>query len=171
MNKFPIAKLGKTYGIKGWQKIHLLTDFPEQFKPNKTFQSDKISLTIEKIDLKRGIVKFKGINSPEEAKKLTNRMLYSTQKETKENIKLKENEFFWFDIIGLDVYEGDKFLGKVVDIERFNDTDYLKIETSDEFKDFTKRVLIDYKMNVENVDLKNKKIFTTGVIDLIESLK
>jgi len=28
-NKIPIAKIGKTYGIKGWQKIHLLTDFPD----------------------------------------------------------------------------------------------------------------------------------------------
>ena len=110
-NKIPIAKIGKTYGIKGWQKIHLLTDFPEQFKPNTTFESDKINLTIEKIDLKRKLVKFKGINTPEDAKKLTNRLLYTTKEQTKENIKLKENEYFWFDIIGCKIEENNQTLG------------------------------------------------------------
>ncbi len=105
MNKIPIAKIGKTHGLKGWQKIHLLTDFPEQFKPNATYESDKISLTIEKIDIKKRLVKFKGIDTPEEAKKLTGKMLYTTEEQTKENIKLKENEYFWFDIIGCEVYE------------------------------------------------------------------
>ena len=129
--KIPIAKLGKSHGVKGWQKLHILSDFPEQFKPGVTFSSDKTDLTIEKIDLKRGLVKFKDINTPEDAKKLTNRMLYTTEEETRENIKLKEGEYFWFDIEGCDVYENDKRLGRVKEIERA-DVDYLIINTDDE---------------------------------------
>jgi 16S rRNA processing protein RimM len=153
--KIPIAKIGKTYGVKGWQKLHPLTDFPEQFKPNTTFESDRIDLTIEKIDLKRNLVKFKGINTPEEAKKLINRMLYTTSEKTKEQIKLKENEYFWFDIIGCDVVENGKWtmkngqfvqtdkeneilLGKVIDIERV-DVDYLVIKTNDHILDMRVR--------------------------------
>ena len=168
-NKIPIAKIGKTHGIKGWQKIHLLTDFPEQFKKNATFESDKINLTIENIDLKRGLVKFKGINSPEEAKKLTNRMLYTTIEKTKKEIKLKENEYFWFDIIGCDVYEESELLGKVKEIQRMNGYDYLLIKTNQNLK-YPKRFLIDFKRNVKEVDVKNKKIFTKNAKELLDSL-
>ena len=172
MNKIPIAKIGKTYGIKGWQRIHLLTDFPEQFKNGKTFPSDKIDLTIEKIDLKRGLVKFKGIDTPEDAKKLTNRMLYTTEQQTKEDIKLKENEYFWFDIIGCDVYESNEFLGKVKEIERANETDYLVINTNPELieKKYPKRFLIDFKRHVKDVDVENKKIEASGAKDILKSL-
>jgi 16S rRNA processing protein RimM len=172
MNKIPIAKIGKTYGIKGWQKIHLLTDFPEQFKPNTTFESDKTSLTIEKIDLKRGLVKFKGIDTPEDAKKLTNRMLYTTKEATKVNIKLKKDEYFWFDIIGCDVYEDGELLGKVKEIERANEADYLVINTNPDFieKKYPKRFLIDFKRHVKDVDVENKKIEASGAKELLESL-
>jgi len=170
--KIPIAKIGKSHGIKGWQKIHLLTDFPEQFKPGTTFSSDKIDLTIDKIDLKKGLVKFKGIDTPEDAKKLTNRMLYTTEEETKENIKLKKNEYFWFEIIGSDVYENGKLLGKVKDIERA-DVDYLVINTDDKLikKAYPKRFLIDFKRHVKDVDVENKKIEANGAIEILESLK
>ena len=156
MNKIPIAKIGKTYGVKGWQKLHLLSDFPEQFKPNTTFSSDKIELTIEKVDLKKGIVKFKGVDTPEDAKKLTNRLLYSTEEETKSNVKLKENEYFWFDIIGCNVMENGKWkmenkhlnLGKVIDIERA-DVDYLVIKTDENLvkEGYPKRFLIIFFSN------------------------
>ena len=172
MKKIPIAKLGKSHGVKGWQKIHLLTDFPEQFKPGTTFSSDKTSLTIEKVDLKKGLVKFKGVDTPEDAKKLTNRMLYTTEEETRENIELKENEYFWFDIIDSDVFENEKRLGKVIDIERA-DVDYLIIKTDEKLvkEGYPKRFLIDFKRHVKDVDTKNKKIVSNGAIDILESLK
>jgi 16S rRNA processing protein RimM len=171
MNKIPIAKIGKTNGLKGWQKIHLLTDFPEQFKPNTTYESDKIELTIEKIDLKRGLVKFKGVDTPEDAKKLTNRMLYTTEEQTKENIKLKENEYFWFDIIGCDVIENDTLLGKVKEIERV-DVDYLVIDTDEKLinQGYPKRFLIDFKRHVKDVDVSNKKITANAALELLDSL-
>jgi len=170
--QIPIAKLGKSYGLKGWQKIYFLTDFPEQFKPGATFLSDKINLTIEKIDVKRGLVKFVDINTPEEAKKLTNRMLYTTKEETKKNIQLKDNEYFWFDIIGSDVYENKKHLGKVKEIERA-DVDYLIINTDETLvkNGYPKRFLIDFKRHVKNVDVENKEIEANGAIEILNSLK
>jgi len=170
-NKIPIAKIGKTYGTKGWQKIHLLTDFPKQFKKDAIFESDKTTLTIENIDLKKGFVKFKDINSPEEAKKLTNRMLYTTIEKTKEEIKLKEKEYFWFDIIGCDVYENNELLGKVKEIQRINNSDYLLITINQNLNaKYPKRFLIDFKRHVKEVDIKNKKIFTQKAKELLDSL-
>ena len=171
-NKIPIAKIGKSHGLKGWQKLHFLTDFPEQFKPGREFPSDKINLTIEKIDIKRNLVKFKNIDTPEDAKKLTNRMLYSTFEETRKNVKLKKDEYFWFDIIGCDVFEKDKKLGIVKEIERA-DEDYLVINTDENLinEGFPKRFLINFKRNVQDVDIENKKITALGAIDILESLK
>ncbi len=170
--KIPIAKLGKSHGVRGWQKIHILSDFPEQFKPGSTFKSDREDLTIEKIDLKRGLVKIKGINTPEDAKKITNRQLYTTEEETRENIKLKEGEYFWFDIEGCDVYEDGKRLGRVKEIERA-DVDYLLINTDEELvkEGYPKRFMIDFKRHVKDVDIQNKKITASGAIDILESLK
>jgi len=170
--KIPIAKLGKSYGVKGWQKIHILSDFPEQFKPGSTFKSDREDLTIEKIDLKKGLVKIKGVNTPEDAKKITNRQLYTTEEETRDNIKLKENEYFWFDIMGCDVYEEGRKLGRVKEIERA-DVDYLLINTDEELiKDgYPKRFMIDFKRHVKDVDIKSKKIETSGAIEILDSLK
>ena len=172
MKKIPIAKLGKTHGIKGWQKIHLLTDFPEQFKPGSIFSSDKTTLKIDKIDLKRGLVKFEGIDTPEDAKKLTNRILYSTEEETKKNIKLKKDEYFWFDIIGCEVFENDKKLGNVKEIERA-DVDYLIIDTDEELikEGYPKRFLIDFKRHTKDIDVENKRIEAEGAIEILESLK
>ena len=171
-NKIPIAKIGKSHGIKGWQKLHFLTDFPEQFKPGREFSSDKINLTIEKIDTKRKLVKFKGIDTPEDAKKLTNRMLYTTEEETRENVKLKKDEYFWFDIIGCEVFEDNKKLGIVKEIERA-DEDYLVINTDENLikEGYPKRFLINFKRNVEDVDVENKKITANSALDILESLK
>ncbi len=171
-NKIPIAKIGKSHGLKGWQKLHFLTDFPEQFKPGREFSSDKINLTVEKIDIKRNLVKFKGIESIDDAKKLTNRMLYATPEETRKNVKLKKGEYFWFDIIGCDVFEDDKLLGRVKEIERA-DVDYLVINTDENLinENYPKRFLINFKRNVKDVDIENKKITATGAIDILDSLK
>jgi 16S rRNA processing protein RimM len=187
--KIPIAKLGKSHGVRGWQKIHILSDFPEQFKPGSTFSSNKEDLTIEKIDLKRGLVKIKGIDTPEDAKKITNRMLFTTEEETRENIKLKKDEYFWFDIEGCDVYENAKLekkedsyellpsdellkLGKVREIERA-DVDYLLIDTDENLikAGYPKRFMIDFKRHVKDVDVENKKIIADGAVDILESLK
>jgi len=36
---------------------------------------------------------------------------------------------------------------------------------------FPKRFLIDFKRNVKNVDIENKKIQTCGAMDILESIK
>jgi 16S rRNA processing protein RimM len=168
-NNFPIAKIGKAHGVKGWVKVHLLTDFPEQFKAGTTFQSDKLNLTIENINRKNNTIKFEGYNTPEEAKKLTNRMLYSDENQSKENIKLKKDEWFWFDIIGCEVYEDDKLLGVIEDINRINDIDYVVVDINEELGYKQKRFLFDFKRHVIDVDIDNKKIIVQNTIPILEA--
>ena len=170
-NRIPIAKIGKTYGVKGWVKVHLLTDFPEQFKAERTFEADRITLTIENINRKNNTIKFKGYNTPEEAKKLTNRVIYSNEEESKENIKLKQDEYFWFDIFGCKVYEDNKLLGVVEDINRINDIDYIvvKVDESMQTNGQPKRFLFDFRRHIVEVDIKNKKIIVQNTIPILEA--
>jgi 16S rRNA processing protein RimM len=169
MNKIPIAKIGKTFGVKGWVKLHLLTDFPEQFKAGKSFEADKITLTIENINRKNNTIKFVGFNTPEEAKKLTNRTIYSTQNQSKEDIKLKKDEYFWFDIIGCEVYENDKLLGVVEDINRINDIDYIVVKIDEKLGYKQKRFLFDFKRHIVEVDIQNKKLIVKDTIPILEA--
>jgi len=168
-NKIPIAKIGKTHGVKGWLKLHLLTDFPEQFKAGKTFEADKITLTIEHINRKNNTIKFVGFNTPEEARKLTNRVVYSDLESSKEDIKLKKDEWFWFDIIGCEVIEDEKVLGIVEDINRINDIDYIVVKINENLGYKQKRFLFDFKRHIIDVDIENKKIIVQNTLPILEA--
>lgn len=170
-NKIPVAKIGKTTGLKGWLKLHLLTDFPEQFKKNISFESDKLDLTIENFDKKRNIVKFLNYDDVEEAKKLTNRMLYTSLEESRENCNLKEDEYFWFDIMDCEIIENEKLLGIVQDINRINDINYLVIETSQDLikENLPNRFLLDFRRHKTEVDIKNKTIYVKDAFEILET--
>jgi len=168
-NKISIAKIGKAHGVKGWVKLHLLTDFPEQFKAGKTFEADKVTLTIENINRKNNTIKFVGYNTPEEAKKLTNRLIYSDENQSKEDIKLKKDEWFWFDIIGCEVIENDKLLGIVEDINRINDIDYIVVDINKKLGYKQNRFLFDFKRHIIDVDIENKKLYVKDTILILEA--
>jgi 16S rRNA processing protein RimM len=171
MNKIPVAKIGKTTGLKGWLKLHLLTDFPEQFKNNTSFESDKISLTIENFDKKRNIVKFLNFNTPEEAQKLTNRMLYTSLEESRKNCNLKEDEYFWFDIIECKIVENEKLLGVVKDINRVNEINYLVIHTDENLikENLPNRFLLDFRRHKTEVNIENKTIYVKDAFEILEN--
>ncbi|NPA55936.1 MAG: 16S rRNA processing protein RimM [Epsilonproteobacteria bacterium] len=169
MNKIPIIKIGKAHGVRGWNKFHLLTDFPQQLKEGRTFKSDKISLTIQNIDRKNNLIKFQGYDTPEMAKKLTNRHLYTTQEESRKNIKLKPDEWFWFDIIGSKVIENDQTLGEVIDINRINDIDYVVVQINPQLGYKQKRYLFDFKRHIVDVDTDNQVIIVKDTLPILEA--
>jgi len=124
-----IAQIGRTIGLWGDLKFHLHTDFPEQFKIGNTYKSTRGDLTIADINFARGIIKFRGYESIDSAKKLTNVKLFANMEQTKENCDLKDGQHFWFDIIGCVVKDEELLLGTVEDIQRMGDTDYLAVKT------------------------------------------
>jgi 16S rRNA processing protein RimM len=171
-DRLSVARVGRSVGVKGEMKLNILSDFPQQFKRGATFSTDKGDLTIESYNPKRGTVKFAGIDSLEDAKKYTNAYLYSTQEATKESIKLDDGEFFWFDIIGSDVFENGEYLGRVKDIARLPSCDYLEIETSKKLieKGFSKKFLIPFLDKfVTDVDVDGKKIILNGAKDILNA--
>jgi 16S rRNA processing protein RimM len=167
-----IAQIGRTIGLWGDLKFHLHTDFPEQFKIGNTYKSNRGDLTIADINFTRGIIKFSGYESIDSAKKLTNTKLFADEKQTKENCDLKEGQYFWFDIIGCTVKQGDEVLGEVTDVQRMADTDYLLISTDETLveADFSKSFLLPYiDRYVLTVDMEEKIVYTKDAKDILEA--
>ncbi len=171
MKKIAVARLGRTVGLRGDMRFFDLSDFPEQFFKGAKFESDRGVLEIEYINPKRGTVKFKGFDTPEDAKRLTNAYLYSDEESTRQNIELGEDEYFWFDIIGCDIFENGELLGRVKDIQRLPSADYLLVETNEELaKEMPKSFLLPYQDQfIENVDIKQKRIEVKGARDILEA--
>ena len=172
MKKLAIARLGRSVGLKGEMRFFNLCDFPEQFQAGAVFESDRGEVKIERINLAKGTIKLVGINTPEEAKKYTNAYLYTDEQKTKEQIELKEDEYFWFDIIGLELYENGELLGKVIDIERLPAADYLVVATDEvlQKQNFPKRFLVPYLDKfIKDVDLEKKSIQADGAKEILEA--
>jgi 16S rRNA processing protein RimM len=168
-----IATIGKTVGLKGDMKLHIKSDFPEQFKKGASFYiNEKDKLTISDINLERALVKFENYPTPELAKKLTNKSLYTTYEQTRKDCHLEEGENFWFDIIGCKVYEEGEFLGKVKEVERILDTNYLLIQTDEKLVEQkkAKSFLVPHKKPfLISIDVDEKIIILSGAKDILEA--
>ena len=169
-----VAKLGKAVGLQGHLRLFMDTDFPEQFKKGAVFKTNKkLELKVAEYNSSRELIKFENFDDLETSKILTNQELYSTIEKTKENCKLKKNEFFWFDLISCNVYENDLLLGKVKEIQRYPLNDYLEIQTTDELieKGHPKVFLIPHIFDkyVLNIDINNIKIQVKDSLIILEN--
>lgn len=168
-----VAKLGRTVGLKGDLKIHFLSDFPEQFKKGSIFHTHKHGdLEVVDFDKKRSLIRFLGFDNPQISQTLVNTILLSTKEQTKQNCKLEKDEFFWFDIIGLDVFEDSKKLGTVKEIERIVNTDYLSVKSDGLLveKGLAKTFLIPYiDRYIVKTCLDEKRVYVKDGFSILES--
>ena len=174
MNKVYVAKLGKAVGLQGHLRLFIDSDFPMQFKKGAVFTTNRnLILKVIECNLNKDLIKFENYEDVDLAKKLTNSELFTTQEATKEFCVLKENEFFWFDLISCEIFENELLLGKVKDIHRYPLNDYLEVQTSSELvsKELPKVFLIPHIFDkfIEKVDIENKKIFVKNAFDILEN--
>ena len=150
MELINIGKLVNTHGIKG--EVRIISNF--KYK-NEVFLKDNcIYINNEKYKINSyrthkmyDMVTLLGINSIDEALKLKNSNVYINKEDYNFSGYLNE------DLIGLDVYDNDKYKGKVVDIESSVNYDMLVIEG-------IKRHLVpNIPEFVSNIDIDNKKIY------------
>lgn len=173
-NKIYVAKLGKAVGLKGHLRLIIDSDFPNQFKKNAIFTTNKkIELKIQEYNSSRELVKFENYDDVETSRKLTNQELYSTEEDTKQNCKLEENQFFWFDLIDCKIIENGKLLGIVKDIHRYPLDDYFEIITDEALvnEGLPNVFLIPYvtETYIENVDIESKTIETKNCLEILEN--
>lgn len=170
--RFLIAQVGKTHGLYGDLKLHLHTDFPEQFKAGYTFESTSGLLEVNRVNLARGIISFKGYAGVDYARKLTNTKIYASLEETRERCELKEDEHFWFEIEACSIVEEGVVLGKISEMQRLADVDYLFVETDEKLiqDGFAKTFLIPYiDRYILKKEIESKRIITKDAKEILEA--
>lgn len=161
-----VAKLGKTVGLKGYVKLHNLSDFSSQFKKDATFfiKNTKEMLKIKHYNANNSTVLFENYEDIEKAKELTNLILFQSIEKSRQTCKLKKDEFFYFDILECEVFEEDKRLGKVVDILETGASYLFEIQSDEKWveKKYPKIFFIPYLDKfVKNIDIEKRQIFCT----------
>jgi 16S rRNA processing protein RimM len=127
-----VGRIGSTYGVRGWIKVHSYTEFgatileynPWYLANNDHYDPFKIEES--RMHGQGVVVKFVGINTPEEARLLTGRIVAIPRAELP---VLKENEYYWSDLIGLSVIDQNGLLlGKVIYLIETGSNDVLVVK-------------------------------------------
>ena len=131
-----VGRLGKSRGVNGEIWIVPLTDFPDRFLGLKEIylrEADGWKIcTISSTRMVSGkpVMKFRGIDSKEDAARLTNRELAVTREQL---VKLPDDRFYVFDLDGCRVFDrtSGELLGTVVEVRNYPANDVYVIEDND----------------------------------------
>ena len=136
MEYIAIAKITNTHGIKGALKVKTDSDFKvsRYQKGNElyiAFKGNYIPVIVEGYFEKKGfdIVTFEEFNAVEDVEKYKGCTLFVSDEDRE---PLPEDEFYFSDLIGLEVYFKDGFVGKVSDVRDFPQSAMLVITTDKE---------------------------------------
>ena len=153
-----VGVITTTHGVRGEVKVFPTTDDPARFKKLKNVILDtgkeKINLEVAGVKFFKNMVilKFKGIDDINDVEKYRKKSLYVTRENA---VKLKKNEYFIADLIGLKVEsdEGED-LGTLSDVLQTgaNDVYVLSKEGEDDI------LLPAIKECVKEVDIENGTI-------------
>ena len=161
-----IGQIVNTLGIKGMVKVKPFTDDNKRFdRLEKVYIKNKEKLKeyqIEEVKYHKDmiLIKFRGIENPEQANLLRNSYLMIDREEEK---PLEEGTYYIVDMIGMDVYtdEGEK-LGNIEDIFNTGSNDIYVVKS-----ELGKQILLPAISDVvKNIDMENKKM----VVHLISGL-
>ena len=163
---FEVGQIVNTFGIKGQVKVVPFTDDIERFDElNQVYIEKKGTMElfdIEKVNYHKNmvIIKFKNIDTIEEANKYRNCYLKIDRKHAK---KLPKDTYFIVDLLGLPVYtEEGELLGKVDDIYNSGSSDIYVVK--DELG--KQKLLPSIPEVLKEIDLENERI----VVHIIQGL-
>lgn len=153
-----IGKFGSTYGVHGWIKIRAYTEFGASILEYTPWYINRQKNLWSTITVESGrvhgngiIAKIAGIETPEQARLLTGISIAITRSQLP---VLKENEYYWSDLIGLTVInKNGEILGKVMNLMETGSNDVLIVKGEKEHA-------IPYLMGkvIMNIDLKKQEI-------------
>ncbi|OYW69482.1 MAG: ribosome maturation factor RimM [Aerococcus viridans] len=174
-----VGKIVNTQALRGEVRVMATTDFPEErFKIGATlaiFNGNKLVETVEvdghRLHKNFNLLHFKGkdnINDVEKFKGFDLKVA-GTEREADD---LDENEFYYDDIIGLEVYTTDEtYLGKVREITSLPSNDVWAIQRPNKGKD----ILIPYIEDIVlEIDLDDNRVVIDpmdGLIDDVDAEK
>lgn len=153
-----VGVIASTHGIRGEVKVFPTTDDPARFKKLKQVFLDTgkgyLEMKIEGVKFFKQfvILKFKGFDNINEIEKYKKRPLLVDREHA---VRLKKDEYFIADLIGLTVYTEDgKLLGTLTDVLQTGANDVYVVEMEDK-----KEVLIPAIGEcILEVDLEGRKM-------------
>ncbi len=163
---FEIGQIVNTFGIKGMVKVVPYTDDIQRFdKLKKVYlvsKKEKKEYEVEEVKYQKNMVliKFKGINSIEEAEELRNQYIQIPREDA---INLEEGSYYIADLIGMKVIteEGEN-LGILEDIYNTGSNDIYVVKN-----ELGKQLLLPAIQDViKKIDLEEEKM----TVHLIEGL-
>lgn len=162
-----IGQIVNTFGIKGQIKVKPFTDDIRRFDNLKEVYVEKNNTKkkyeIEEVKYHKDMVliKFKGIETVEQAEKLKNSYVTISRDSAEE---LEEDRYYIVDLLGLEVYTDEQILlGILEDIFNTGSNDIYVVKSSD-----GKQILLPaIKDVVKNIDIENKKIIVHIIPGLI----
>jgi 16S rRNA processing protein RimM len=163
-NQIILGKVGAVYGIKGWLKIHSLTDeidaihdyFPWSLKLGNKTQT--VEITDWRKHNKGLIVKVGNIDDRDQAQALVGSEILTSESSLPD---LPQGEFYWRDLIGMNVVTTKGYdLGVVSDMMETGANDVLVVKANLKDGFGKKERLIPYLMDqvILSVSKENKQI-------------
>ncbi|MBZ2151243.1 ribosome maturation factor RimM [Streptococcus cristatus] len=122
MNYFNVGKIVNTQGLQGEMRVLSVTDFAEERfkKGNKLALFDKKDQFVMDVEIAShrkaknfDIIKFKGMYHINDIEKFRDFSLKVAEEDLSD---LEDGEFYYHEIIGLEVYENDVLLGTIKEI-------------------------------------------------------
>jgi 16S rRNA processing protein RimM len=166
---FNVGKIVNTHGILGEVKVVRITDFEQRFEPGNTvFAAEKnappLQLIIESHRQHKGfdLLKFQNYNNINDIEHLKGVYL---KIEESQLTKLEENEFYYHEIIGCDVFTlEDERIGTVKEILSPGANDVWVVK-----QPHGKEVLIPYIEDVvKEIHIKTQKIIIEPMEGLLD---
>lgn len=156
-----IGDVVNTHGLKG--EVRLLSDFEYKkrvFKKNfKIYigrSKDEVIINTYRVHKEYDMLTFEGLTSIDDV------IIYKGDKVYINRDDLKIKGYFNEDLIGLSVYNNDKYIGKVEYIMK-NKTYNILVVTEDE----NKNLIPNISEFISNIDLENKRIDVKEIPGLI----
>ncbi|QQK80550.1 ribosome maturation factor RimM [Salicibibacter cibi] len=164
---YEVGKIVNTHGFTGEVRAIATTDFPEErFAKTSELRAVKENGDVEILEVRAhrkhkhfDLLMFQGYETKEDAEHLKNAIL---EIHASMRASLPENEFYYSEIIGVDVYTEDgEFLGKVREILSPGANDVWVVEGNG------KEILLPYtKEVVQTIDVENGRV----IVHLLEGL-
>ena len=133
--RLQVGIVTSTHGIAGEVKVFPTTDDPGRFKKLKSVLIDseaglrELEVAGVKFFKQMVILKFRGHDRIEDVLPYKGKSLYVTRKNA---VKLKKNEYFIADLIGMKVYEeDDSLLGELTDVLQTGANDVYAVKMKD----------------------------------------
>lgn len=131
MDRIKVGKITGAFGIRGELKVYPYTDRPERFEElDRVFAGEnEYSITNVRYQKNLILIRLEGVSDRNAAEKLKGTELAIER----ENLRdLEEDEFFIFDLIGLEaVDENGVHIGRVNDVIQNSAQDLYEIKTDD----------------------------------------